>query len=107
MPRIRNDNTKEYLLEYRRLDNGVYRWIEHIGWLIDQFMGQYTFLSPISPYPDVYTNNCIYFGRDHKRCIFIMDKLNSEIVMQSDDEVMKQIWRETYNKTHKTKNYGT
>lgn len=103
MARIRNDKTKEYLLEYREIRAGVFRWIEHVGWLVEQFMGQYTFLSPLSPYPEVFTNNCIYFGRDHKRCMFTKDKLNSEIVMKSGDEMMKQIWKQTYDKTHKTK----
>lgn len=103
MGRIRNDKTKEYLLEYREIHNGVFRWIKHVGWLIGQFSGQYIFLSPISPYPDVYTNNCIYFGKDHKRCMFMQDKLNSEIVMRSDDEMMKKIWQTTYDKTHKAK----
>ena len=102
MSRIRTDKTKEYILELRQLHDGCFRWIEHVGWLIEQFMGQYTFMSPISPHPDV-LNNCLYFGTDHKQCMFMKDKLNSEIVMQHEDEEMKQIWLETYNKTHKIK----
>ena len=100
MPRIRTDRTKEYLLELRQLHDGCFRWIEHVGWLVEQFMGQYTFMSPMSPYPDV-LNNCLYFGNDRKRCMFMKDKLNSEIVMRDEDEEMQQIWAETYNRTHK------
>lgn len=102
MPRIRTDKSKEYLLELRQLHDGCFRWIEHIGWLVDQFMGQYTFMSPMSPIPDV-LNNCLYFGTDKKRCMFMKLKLNSEIVMKHEDEDMQKIWAEAYKKTHKTK----
>lgn len=99
MPRIRTDKSKEYLLELRQLYDGTYRWIEHVGWLVEQFFGQCTFMSPMSPTPDV-LNNCIYFGTDKKRCMFMKDKLNSEIVMRDESEEMRQIWSETYRKTH-------
>lgn len=101
MPRIRTDKSKEYLLELRQLHGGCYRWIEHVGWLVEQFLGQYTFMSPMSPIPDVFVNNCIYFGTDKKRCMFMKDKLNSEIVMRDEDAEMRQIWSETYRKTHR------
>ena len=94
MPRIRSDKSKEYLLELRQLHDGCFRWIEHVGWLVDQFMGQYTFMSPMSPIPDV-LNNCLYFGTDKKRCMFMKLKLNSEIVMKHEDEDMQKIWAST------------
>lgn len=97
MPRIHKP--KEYLLELRQLD-GCFRWIEHVGWLVDQFMGEYTFMSPMSPIPDVLTN-CLYFGTDKKLCMFMKLKLNSEIVMKYED--MQKTWAEAYKKTHKTK----
>ena len=102
MPRIRTDKSKEYLLELRQLHDGCFRWIEHVGWLVDQFMGQYTFMSPMSPTPDV-LNNCLYFGTDKKHCMFMKLKLNSEIVMKHEDEDMQKIWAEAYKKTHNTK----
>ena len=100
MPRIRTDRTKEYLLHLEELHDGCKRWIEHVGWLIDQFMGQYTFMSPMSPYPDVFIHDVLYFGTDRKRCMFMKDKLNSERVMQYEDADMRKIWSDTYNRTH-------
>lgn len=102
MPRIRSDKSKEYLLELRQLHDGCFRWIEHVGWLVDRFMGQYTFMSPMSPIPDV-LNNCLYFGTDKKSCMFMKLKLNSEFVMKHENEDMQKIWAEAYKKTHNTK----
>ncbi|NDV80784.1 hypothetical protein [Bacteroides sp. 51] len=94
------DQVLKYFLQLQRGEIfAVMRWIEYTGWIIDESSPDIIVIrSPMGG--QIRLVNAIQFD-SKKECVFMKDKLNSEIVKESEPEHWFPTWVETYNRTHK------
>ena len=90
----------EYFLALRTLGNDCRRWIEYIGWEVDQDDTGVYITTPINPI-SVRLEGVLCFGNNKLICLRKKDKLNSEIVRNEEPETFRlPTWQEAYRKTH-------
>ncbi len=91
---------KKYFLEKKMLDYfPVYRWINHVGYIIGQPEPGITIIHSPMGGQHILKNALVFNNR--KECRFMKNKLNSEIVKESEPQNWAlPTWQETYAKTH-------
>ena len=94
------DKDIKYFLHFERLSFfTVMRWIEYTGWIIAEPSDDIIIITtPMGG--QIRLRNALQFEK-RKECMFMKDKLNSEIVKENEPENWIHTWRKTYEKTHK------
>lgn len=85
-------------LMLRQLDSGCWRWIEYVGWEVDRFFSTVYILSPLGGMIELANPLC--FGLNRRRCMDEKERLNSEIVKDTEPENWIATWKEAYARTH-------